>query len=398
MNQQEDLKISIITTLPFPLGMASTNRIMNYAKGLSENGCFVSIYCIKPTEKPDKIFNKEAYGQINPFLKYKYLSGTSVLSSKYLNRQIQYIKGVINMCFEILSEKKNKKSTAILYYAFNPIPAILLFIITKLKRIQFYKEVSEFPIFHEKNLSGLNKFLFRHFHYNLFDGLFVMTQRLIYYFQEEKKIKTKYVHLPMTVDYHRFFNKYQDKDNANYIAYCGILNNQKDGTDILLKAFAKISNEFPQLKLNLIGDVNSEAERREYNEIIKKYSLEDRIFFTGRVSNDLIPELLCKAKILVLPRPESLQAEGGFPTKLGEYLSTGNPVIVTKVGEIANYLTDKVNSFLIEPGNIDVLANEIRFVLNNYEEARKIGEKGKEIVLENFNYNIQAKKIIKFIK
>ena len=49
--------------------------------------------------------------------------------------------------------------------------------------------------------------------------------------------------------------------------------------------------------------------------------------------------------MLVLARPDNIQAKGGFPTKLGEYLATGNPVVVTKVGEIPNYLIDGVNAF-----------------------------------------------------
>ena len=50
-----------------------------------------------------------------------------------------------------------------------------------------------------------------------------------------------------------------------------------------------------------------------------------------------------------MARPDSRQARGGFPTKLGEYLATGKPVCVTKVGEITVYLEDNVSAFLAEP-------------------------------------------------
>lgn len=377
--------------------MAGTNRIMTYAKGLSEIGCNVTIYCIKPTEKPGKIFNKDPSGHISPTIEFKYLSGTTVLSKNNFSKQVQYVKGVLKMCFEILLKKKKSKPVAIIYYAYNPIPAIFLFIITRLKRIQFYKEVSEYPLYHEINLSGVNKFLFRHVHYNLFDGLFVMTQRLIQFFREEKKIKAKYLHLPMTVDYNRFCINLPEQKIENYIGYCGILNNKKDGTDILLNSFAQISMEFPNIRLKLIGEINSEVERKEYYKIVKDHNLEQRVDFMGRVSSDLIPELLCNAKMLVLPRPESLQAEGGFPTKLGEYLSTGKPVIATKVGEIPFYLTHKKNAFLIEPGNLKSLTNELRYVLTHEEEVRRVGEQGKVIVMKYFNYTTQARKMVEFI-
>ena len=52
---------------------------------------------------------------------------------------------------------------------------------------------------------------------------------------------------------------------------------------------------------------------------------------------------------MALARPTNKQAEGGFPTKLGEYLATGNTVVVTNVGEIGEFLHDKVNAFVSDP-------------------------------------------------
>jgi glycosyltransferase involved in cell wall biosynthesis len=68
--------------------------------------------------------------------------------------------------------------------------------------------------------------------------------------------------------------------------------------------------------------------------LIREYRLEGRIQWKGEVPRDQIPAILQHASLLVLPRPESKQAQGGFPTKLGEYLATGNPVCSTRVGEI----------------------------------------------------------------
>ena len=66
--------------------------------------------------------------------------------------------------------------------------------------------------------------------------------------------------------------------------------------------------------------------------------MKDSIVFTGIVSAADIPQILKNAAVLALDRPDSLQAQCGFPTKLGEYLLTENPVIVTKVGDIPLFL------------------------------------------------------------
>ncbi len=79
-------------------------------------------------------------------------------------------------------------------------------------------------------------------------------------------------------------------------------------------------------------------------------------------------------------------------------MATSKPVITVKVGEIPDYLTDGVDSFLVEPGNTSELAEKLDYVLNNYDLALKIARKGKELTRQSFNYNFQAKRIISFSK
>jgi glycosyltransferase involved in cell wall biosynthesis len=132
--------------------------------------------------------------------------------------------------------------------------------------------------------------------------------------------------------------------------------------------------------------------------LVSDLHLKKRIVFYGPVERDKIPSLLMEAFILCLARPKSVQAQGGFPTKLGEYLITGNPVVVTKVGEIPKYLKDNESAFLAEPGDVSSFSDKLEYVINNYEEALKVGKKGKEVALKNFNYLVQAKKMIEYFR
>ena len=68
-----------------------------------------------------------------------------------------------------------------------------------------------------------------------------------------------------------------------------------------------------------------------------------------------VPQLLMDSEVLALDRPNSIQAQCGFPTKLGEYLLTGNPVVVTKVGDIPLFLEDGVSALLAEKRNAENL-------------------------------------------
>ena len=229
------------------------------------------------------------------------------------------------------------------------------------------------------------------------DGFAIMTKTLINYYREFTKKDARFLHLPMTVDLLRFDNVAEcDLYKKPYIAYTGTFNNAKDGVDILIHSFAKISQRHPALHLYLAGFYHYDVDKQK--ELINQYNLNDRITYLGVLNKDKIPNFICNAELLVLSRPDSHQAQGGFPTKLGEYLATGNPVCVTKVGEIPNYLEDNVSAFMATPGDVDSFADAMDRALSNPERARKVGLSGREVANREFNSEIQAKRLADFLK
>ena len=180
------------------------------------------------------------------------------------------------------------------------------------------------------------------------------------------------------------------------IAYCGVLNDEKDGTDILIRAFAEIHKQYPEYSLSLYGIPVKKEDMNRYLQIVSELNISNNVFFHGKVSNDIIPALLSEASILVLPRPYSIQAEHGFPTKLGEYLATGNPVLVTPVGDIPEYLKDNENAYFIEPGNINSLVTKCVELIEDKIKSKKIGKNGRAIAMKYFNNINQTKQIISF--
>ena len=108
--------------------------------------------------------------------------------------------------------------------------------------------------------------------------------------------------------------------------------------------------------------------------------------------------IMAGARCLVLARPDSLQARAGFPTKLGEYLALGRPVVVTKVGEIPRYLEDGVSAYLVEPGDVAGLAKKINEVFADPVLAEQIGISGREVALKNFDYKVHAEELRDWIR
>ncbi len=159
----------------------------------------------------------------------------------------------------------------------------------------------------------------------------------------------------------------------------------------------KISHKYPEIKLVIIGKGDTNEEEAAVKSLALELIAGNRIIFTGQMSRTEIPSYLCNARVLALARPRSRIADAGFPSKLTEYLATGNPVVVTKVGEIPVYMKDNETAFLSEPDSITAFADKLDYALQNYDFARQVGLKGKELAETIFNYNFQAKNMIEFI-
>jgi glycosyltransferase involved in cell wall biosynthesis len=219
-----------------------------------------------------------------------------------------------------------------------------------------------------------------------FDGIFVISNKLVEYMNQFNKAVKKLV---TVVDLDFFSTQKSSPYPFKYIGYCGSITGNKgtkDGVPVLIEAFALIADKFPGHKLVLVGSNTDTAGMKDTTDTIKKLGIEDKVIFTGLVDRDMMPVLLCNAEILAVSKPDNEQNSGNFPIKIGEYLATGVPVVVTKVGEIPLFIKDGESGFLAEPGSAEAFAKKMEEVLSNKERASAAGINGKKVAQENFDY------------
>lgn len=230
------------------------------------------------------------------------------------------------------------------------------------------------------------------------DGLFVISQALSDYYVSYGYPKEKITIVNMTVDPLRFNGLKKIEQKTRYIAYCGTASNNKDGVDELIKSFAFVKKKIKDVKLYIIGATPTSVERSANFALIKQLGLVDDICMKGIVPYKEMPQMLKNAEVLALDRPDNLQARYGFPTKLGEYLLTGNPVVITKVGDIPMFLSDMDSALLADERNPAAFAEKLIWALEHHDEAQLIGLRGKNVALKNFNCRTEALKIINIIR
>jgi glycosyltransferase involved in cell wall biosynthesis len=172
---------------------------------------------------------------------------------------------------------------------------------------------------------------------------------------------------------------------------------QKDGVPTLIQSFSLLKKDFPDYKLLLIGN-DSEENTRDVRKQIDKLSLHDSVKFTGFVARKEMPQLLVNADLLVVSKLDVEQNSGNFPIKVGEYLSTGVPTVLTKVGEIPKFLKDMETSYLAEPNSADDFYKKMKEALENYKIAMEIGKNGQKLAQRLFDYKIQAQEMASFME
>lgn len=369
------MKILYITSNLYP-NTAYTNRNKAVVRGFKEHGCECDILSIRPVLTDEPLC----------------LNNTIIPRSSKT-------KTLLYTAINLMKVGKLVKHYDVVYCVTytQPIVRVVSRKSLKYKKLSIH-EGTEFPdivySLSNKSVKSLNSYLTD---IKQFDKILAISHPLKDYFVEHGVPADMIDIFPMIVDPHRFDDVKKQDVGFRYIAYCGNMNNSKDGIAELIEAFCK-SNARKTHTLMLIGSNPMGTQKEVYDNLLAKYAIKDEIIFKGQVQRDDMPQLLMDADLLVLCRPNNRQALGGFPTKLGEYLSTGNPVLVTRVGDMDKYIIDGENGFLAEPDNIDGFAAKMDEVLADYDTARQVGKKGRELTDTAFNYSVQTKKIIDSIK
>jgi glycosyltransferase involved in cell wall biosynthesis len=153
--------------------------------------------------------------------------------------------------------------------------------------------------------------------------------------------------------------------------------------DVLIEAAAKIVPRFPNLKVLIVGEGN---DRSVYEALIEKLGVGDTVKLLGLRSD--VPDLLAESDVAVL----STNSEGS-PLSVMEYMDAGLPVVGSRVGGIPDLIDDGVEGLLVEPGDPESLAQAIGRLLDAPEEARRMGERGRERRRREFDIDVMVENL-----
>jgi len=383
-------KVLIVTSEAFPYGMAGTNRVISLAKGFISNTTSAEVVTYFKYDDKDSNRVNPASG-IFEDIEYRNIFATSKKHSCRFIRLIhEYCKPIKVFLY---SYGRIRSDTLVLYYGDKTWPAVFLKIAARMRKTLLIKEETEHPKVRSRQRRGISRYVYSMIHYRIFDAVLVITDQLYNFFRSGLKYTKPILVVPMIVDVDRFAN--ESPFYSSSIVFSGELNDKKEGLSSLIRAYSLVASKYPSLKLELYGSANNSDQIELIKRLITDLNLEDKVLLHGYRTRDEMTGILMEAKLFVFSRPPSLQATYGFSTKLGEYLATGRPVVVTEVGEINMFLNDRENAYICLPEASSIAAKIVE-ILDNYDNAKKVGEKGRETAFRYFNNKIETKKILEY--
>lgn len=388
-------KIGILAPYAFPEGMAPTTRIIAYGYGLVQNGIDVeviinSVYFSEDIQHCEGVIKGLNY-------RYPYLYNKKRYHSK-LYRICYANWALLWNCIKSIIKSNNAEAFDYVLLSFDsPRELIFYSFVLKLFGIKTVFIGDEFPEEIRQLNSDVSLHTIRLFKiaYHFISARILMTKNLCEFYNKKVCDKPSYI-LSSIIDTSRFDNLQIMNNNRDYLCYMGNMMLAKDNVDNIVRAYGLIKDKYPNIDLWLFG-TPSASDYELISNLIDELGLKERVILKGRASYNDVPNILAHAKILVTSQPKTKRAEGGFPTKMCEYMMTGVPALLTDVGEITQYVTNDENVYIVEPCNHKAYADKIDFILSNYDTAIIVAKRARQFVEYNYGSKYATKGLVEFL-
>lgn len=244
------------------------------------------------------------------------------------------------------------------------------------------------------------------FLHNIADASIIVTETIYNAIHETFKIpKAKLYHIKngVNIDHFKPMDKKQCRSelgldpDLDYIGYVGCFTGW-DGIEHIVRALPEINQEFPKVKVLLVGD----GDHKSFIEAeVKKLGLNDKVIFTGYVNYKELPKYLNAFTVAVAPYGGSSEIEtrnnkGLSSLKCLEYTGTGLPTVVADIPGM-DYIDGK-SGFIIPQGDEKALAQKVKILLGDDNLRTQFANYGREYTVRNCSWLSVATKTLEIFK
>lgn len=291
------------------------------------------------------------------------------LLSKYTDRELAYQeiplakryngwKRVFAPIGELRWLNKFKKNDVVFFGDTTYKYHMLLLIITKLfcRNVELFIIVHHFPFIGESNdIKGRFRTFSQKMYYRLMDKMIVPSP---YTYDVAARLfpKNEIVYVPLPFEQKLMDNNGED---SGRLLYVGTVEPRK-GLLYLIESLGILKEKQVKFTLDIVGKIVDDAYYQDLLCLIKKYNLEQNVFFRGRVSFEELDERYANAELFVFP---SLLE--GYGMVLVEAMQRGLPIVAFDNTAMPYTVKDGINGYLAKNMDYVDLADKIEKVLGN---------------------------------
>jgi len=185
-------------------------------------------------------------------------------------------------------------------------------------------------------------------------------------------------------------NSCHKKGKKFLVGYVGVIGEQ-EGLDLLLESVAYIKNQRDDTHFAIVG---SGTDLAKIQDLCSKMGLTKDITFYGRVSDEILLEVLNTCNLCVNPDKPTAMNNLSTMNKIMEYMALRKPIVQFDLKEGRASALEA--SLYAENNNTKDFANKITYLLDHPDKAREMAEYGYQRVKNELSWEFESKKLIAF--
>ncbi|HEY64495.1 MAG TPA: glycosyltransferase family 4 protein [Caldilineae bacterium] len=147
-----------------------------------------------------------------------------------------------------------------------------------------------------------------------------------------------------------------------------------------------IRRRVPEARLIIAGEA-LQGEDRALRRMLASASLADGVTWWGLVPFEAIPQLCAASDVALFPARAHRITLAKCPARLTDVMAAGLPAVASRVGEHETYIMHGETGFLVPPGDLGAFAEATTWLLQDREQAYRMGEEAQRHVIERFNWD-----------
>ena len=195
----------------------------------------------------------------------------------------------------------------------------------------------------------------------------------------------KWGYFPKTIKYD--IDKLCELKSTNEILWCGRFLDWKHPDDVIY-AINKLKKERYGFRLKFIGTGEQEQKLKD---LVKELGLQDDVLFLGSMSPDKVRTHMESAGIYLF----TSDRREGWGAVLNESMNSGCAVVASHlIGSVPYLIDDNENGMIYRSGDIEMLYEKIKYLLDHPEKQREYGKKAYETITNEWNAEVAAERLI----